>query len=426
VVGLAAATSSWLAYQGVHGALQSEFERRLERLAAAQQIAPREIAEMERQHDDANAYLAIQTQLQTLRFATGVENASLIDTTGYTLVDLRSQAPEYAPTALDSVARGARLEATRGRPAVSAPYERDGRTLRAGFAPVRDGGRTVAVVAIEAEAAYIPVLATLGRALAGLTLATLLAIGLLATLVLRAARGATELERRLARAENLAAMGRLTATLAHEIKNPLAIIRGSADRLGRVDPEAKRMADFVVEESDRLSRTVARYLQFARVAAEPGSEALETTGDAVRALEATLDLLEGELRARGVHLEREGVFPAEAPVALDNESLKQLYLNLMLNAIEAMAKGGTLQVWAGDRGGRFEVSLADSGPGMAPEVLRRIGSPFFSTKATGSGLGLFLARRLARSAGGDLRVTSEPGRGTTCVVRLPRRGGQRG
>ncbi len=402
------------------GALQSEFERRLERLAAAQQIAPREIAELERQHDDANAYLAISAQLQTLRFATGVENASLIDTTGYTLVDLRSQAPEYQPTALDSVARAARLRATRGRPAVSDAYERDGRTLRAGFAPVRDGGRTVAVVAIEAEAAYIPVLANLGRALAGITLATLLAIGLLATLLWRAARSATGLERRLARAENLAAMGRLTATLAHEIKNPLAIIRGSADRLARIDPEAKRMADFVVEESDRLSRTVARYLQFARGAAEPGAPEGDATGDAVRTLEATLDLLEGELRARAVQLEREGVFPAEAPVALDNESLKQLYLNLMLNAIEAMEKGGTLKVGAGERGGRFEVSIGDSGPGMPADVLRRIGSPFYSTKATGSGLGLFLARRLARSAGGELRVTSAPGQGTTCVVRLPR------
>ena len=108
-------------------------------------------------------------------------------------------------------------------------------------------------------------------------------------------------------------------------------------------------------------------------------------------------------------------------MALDNESLKQLYLNLMLNALEAMGKGGTLRVGAAERGGRLEVSVADSGPGMPPEVLKRVGSPFYSTKSTGSGLGLFLARRLAQSAGGELKITSEPGRGTTCTVRMPKR-----
>ena len=75
---------------------------------------------------------------------------------------------------------------------------------------------------------------------------------------------------------------------------------------------------------------------------------------------------------------------------------------------------------AGERGGRIEVSIADTGPGMSPEVLRRVGSPFYTTKAGGSGLGLFLARRLAQAAGGALEIESDPKLGTTCRVRLPR------
>jgi signal transduction histidine kinase len=110
-------------------------------------------------------------------------------------------------------------------------------------------------------------------------------------------------------------------------------------------------------------------------------------------------------------------------VRLDNESLKQLYLNLILNALDAMPRGGTLAVETAERAGHFEVSIADDGEGMPTETLRRLGSPFFTTKATGSGLGIFLARRLAASAGGELRIRSEVGRGTTCVVRLPRRRG---
>ena len=419
---IATAISSWLGYRGVQAALQSDFERRLERMAAAQQITAEEIRDIQRLHEDSNRYGDVEAQLNTLRAASGVERASLIDSAGVTLFELPASGREFEPSPLDTVAAGALAQALAGKITVSGPFERGGRVFRAGFAAVRDArARVAGVVAVEAEAAYIPVLANLGRALSAVTAATLLAIGLLTVLILRAARAAERLEQRLSRAENLAAMGRLTATLAHEIKNPLAIIRGSAERLGRVDPEARRMAEFVIEESDRLSRTVARYLQFARGATEPGSDASLAGGDAVRALEDTLDLLEGELLARGVTLERGAAFPPAAPVALDNESLKQLYLNLMLNALEAMGKGGTLRVGAAERGGRLEVSVADSGPGMAPEVLKRVGSPFYSTKSTGSGLGLFLARRLAQSAGGELKITSEPGRGTTCTVRMPKR-----
>src|SRR5205085_5663391 len=189
---------------------------------------------------------------------------------------------------------GAFARALGGHAGVSAPYRRDGRLTRAAFAPVRDTLGVAGAVAVEAEAAYLPAVAALGRTLAGIALVTLLAVAVLAALVLRGAVAASRLERRLSRAENLAAMGRLTATLAHEIKNPLAVIRGSAERLAGKDAEAQRMAGFVIEETDRLSRTVARYLEFARPGARaPGADpAAESGGDAARALEATLALLE--------------------------------------------------------------------------------------------------------------------------------------
>ncbi len=418
---LATGTLSWLTYRGVRAALESEFERRLAHMAAAQQIRAGDVGDIEARGEESDGYLDVQAQLNTLRFATGVADVSLIDSTRVTRFDARDNLIEGSPSPLDSVAGAALARALAGAGAVSRPFARAGRLYRAGFAPVKAGdGRVAGVVAIEAEATYLPVVNRLGRTLSGIALAILIAIGLLAALVLRGAWSAARLERQLSRAENLAAMGRLTAVLAHEIKNPLAIIRGSAERLGRSDPEVRRMAEFVIEETDRLSRTVARYLQFARGSPEPaGAEA----GDAIAALEATLDLLEGELASRGTTLERAGPFPAAAPVALDNESLKQLYLNLMLNALEAMERGGRLRVAAAERGARYEVSIADSGPGVAPDVLKRLGSPFFTTKAAGSGLGLFLARRLAQSAGGELRIMSQPGAGTTCLVRLPKRRG---
>ena len=111
---------------------------------------------------------------------------------------------------------------------------------------------------------------------------------------------------------------------------------------------------------------------------------------------------------------------AALPVRLDNESLKQVFLNLMLNALEAIGEGGRLAVSVGQRPGKVAVSFADDGPGIPAETLRQLGNPFVTTKARGSGLGLFLSHRLVRAAGGSLDIESEAGRGTTCTVLLPR------
>jgi signal transduction histidine kinase len=265
---------------------------------------------------------------------------------------------------------------------------------------------------------YLPVLDGFRRTLLLATLLSALGITVLAVVNIRVAGSAARLERQLSRAENLAAMGRLTATLAHEIKNPLAIIRGSAERLGKLDPEARRWSDSVVEETDRLSRTVGRYLQFAR-----GDEAGGGEGDAARALGETLDLLEGEFQARRATLVRPEPAPEALPVTLDNESLKQVFLNLMLNALEAIGEGGRLAVAVAERHGRVAVTFTDDGPGIPGDTLRQLGNPFVTTKARGSGLGLFLSRRLVQSAGGTLEIASAAGRGTTCTVQLPRRKG---
>jgi signal transduction histidine kinase len=412
-------------YQRARSALESEFVDGLERVTwtTASQIAPEQIAEVRQARDESVEHGLIQLQLAALRSAAGVLRAVVIDTSRIVLVDdLSAELGEGLVTPLDSVAGSALRAAFAGDTTVSPVYRREGAMRRAGFAPVRSGGDSVAaVVAVEVEADYVPVLAALGRALAAAAALSAVAIALLALLVSRATLSASRLERRLSRAENLAAMGRMTATLAHEIKNPLAIIRGSAERLRTLQPEAQRMADSVIEESDRLSRTVARYLQFARGREDP--DAAADAGDALEALQATLDFLEGELSQRRVTLERRRAAAGRAPVALDNESLKQVYLNLILNALEAMPEGGRLSIAETDAGGRIEVSITDDGAGMPPEVLDRLGDPFFTTKTRGSGLGLFLTRRLVRSAGGELLIRSEPGRGTACTLRIPRRKG---
>ena len=412
---------SWLSYVGVRTALETEFQRRLSNVAAAtaSQISPQDIADARVLGDEGTGYANLEVQLTALRATTGLANASLFDSARAVVFDCRGPEYPHEPTRLDTLAPGDVAEALAGHAIVTQAYTLSGATYRAGLAPVSGaGGRVAGVVAVEGREDYRPVLARFRRRLASTVFVIALAVAILAALRIRAGLAAERLERRLARAENLAAMGRLTATLAHEIKNPLAIIRGSAQRLGKLEPEAERMAGFIVDETDRLSRTVARYLQFAR--AEEGTGGAAAPGDAGAALRATLDLLDDECRARKVVVGRSDL-EGEAPVALDAESLKQVFLNLILNALEAMPEGGRLDLSRAERGGRFEFAVRDTGSGVAPEIAGRIGEAFVTTKARGSGLGLFLTRRLVQSSGGDLEISGEPGRGTTCVVRLPRR-----
>jgi len=423
---LTAGALSLFSYLTVRSALETEFDRRLENVAGAiaSQVSPDDIADAELFGEDGTGYANLLVLLEELRATTRVANTSVLDSLGMAVYDDRGPEFQHEPSRLDTLARAALARALAGEATVSAPFRADGGLRRAAFAPVLAGDRVIAVVAVEGFVDYLPRLVRLRRTLGLTTLVIALAIAVFALLFVRVTMSSARLERRLSRAENLAAMGRLTATLAHEIKNPLAIIRGSAQRLGKLEPEAKRMADFVVEETDRLSKTVARYLRFAKEAesaAETGVLGAAESGDLRRTLEQTLDLLEGEMGSRKVELRREGALPASAPVPLDDESLKQVFLNLMLNALEAMPEGGTLTIATAESGSGYRVSVSDTGKGIDPEVRRRLGNPFFTTKAKGTGLGLFLARRLLVAAGGDLRIESPPGRGATCVVSLPRR-----
>ena len=408
----------WLAWARVRDAMVGEFDTRLIRVAhtAASQISPQTVEDARVAGEDGGGYLAVQVQLVTLRGATGLAEASLIDTTRATLVDARApEDTEHSPSALDTLTAQSLGLALRGRATISPPYVHGGVRLRAALAPVIDHGRAIAVIAVEAEPTYLAPLESLARRLMLIALLSVAAIAGFTALLVHNALAAARLERRLSRAENLAAMGQLTATLAHEIKNPLAIIRGSAERLQCGDGEQQRMAQFVIEESDRLSRTVARYLEFAR-----GEQVPREHGDAIAALEATLALLEGEFKARSVTLDRSRGSGDSATVLLDPESLKQVFLNLLLNAMEAMPGGGSVRVTDRLTAGNVEIVIADQGPGIPAELLRRLGSPFVTTKAQGSGLGLFLARRLAQSAGGELAIESGEGQGTACSIRLPR------
>jgi signal transduction histidine kinase len=226
------------------------------------------------------------------------------------------------------------------------------------------------------------------------------------------------LERRIAQSERLAALGRMAATVAHEVKNPLSAIKSIAQVM-REDEylrrEYARDLELIVGETDRLSGSVTQMLSFARTPPPAGSPL-----PADELLRNVARLLQSDAAARGVSIKLE---LESAAVELDGAraaALRDAVSNLLLNALQASRAGGRVRLAARAEGGGLSVSVTDEGPGVPAEQRGRIWEPFFTTKQRGTGLGLAIVRKRIEEAGGDARLApSKPGEGARFELTLP-------
>jgi signal transduction histidine kinase len=222
-------------------------------------------------------------------------------------------------------------------------------------------------------------------------------------------------------AEELASVATLVAGLAHEIGTPMGVIRGHAELLESsvTNDRARWRLRTIREQIDRISNLIRTLLNIARPK-EPARVSVELA----EILETTLTFLTDKLSKGGVKIALEVDSPP--PVRGDAERLQQLFLNLLLNAVDAMPKGGTLRIGLAPAGpDRVEIRISDTGKGVPPEDLRRIFDTFYTTKPAGegSGLGLVVARSIVLDHEGTIDVTSELGQGTEFRITLPRANG---
>jgi two-component system, NtrC family, sensor kinase len=222
----------------------------------------------------------------------------------------------------------------------------------------------------------------------------------------------------LLRVEKLAAIGELAAGVAHEINNPMAIIRGNTEllqlSLPQEDPNREEV-DMIFSQVKRVERIVSNLLKFARKErCEQGTVRLNAL------LHEVVAQIEYQEPLEGIVVE-ERYAPAVELVSGDGHQLHQVFANLILNAVQAMHDGGVLTVESaqGPEGSGFQVRVSDTGPGIMPENLRQIFNPFFTTKPHGTGLGLSVSYGIVKEHGGSIDVSSRPGAGTTFCVTLP-------
>ncbi len=207
------------------------------------------------------------------------------------------------------------------------------------------------------------------------------------------------------RSERLAALGQLTAGLAHEIRNPLGVIKGSAEMLAQktreTDPLTSELSGYILTESNRLSALVTRFLDFAR----PLHAELEP-GQITAVLDEALDRVVATWKGPGITIERR-YQPALPLVELDASLLEQAFINLFQNAFDAMSgSGGTLRVEAAHAvaSEKLEIVIEDSGPGIPADLCEEIFNPFVTTRKTGVGLGLSIVAKIADGHHATIRI----------------------
>jgi signal transduction histidine kinase len=375
-------------------------------------------------HADANSVLNfrreidVQRQVEELGRQPGIESVAVLDQ------DLRvlahstpdrvggREADETLRTALGS---GRVLTRMIGAPGAGRVYEV--------IKPIALEGSRTGLLQIGLSTLTMDRIWRSDRLIAVVTAAAVLGLGILGMSLIfytqhRHLRELRALEAEMERGERLATVGNMAAAVAHEIRNPLNAVSMGIQRL-RVEfepaprEEYVRMVDLVQGEVRRLNTIVEEFLSLAR----PMPLTREPIAPAAL-LDEVLRLVESQARGAGIAIER--AIPDGLPVLhADRDRIKQVLLNLLLNAIQAMPSGGILGLAAAASGGTLTVSVTDTGAGIPRDLLPKVFEPYVTTKATGLGLGLAIARRIVEAHGGRIEAESDPGRRTRFQFTLP-------
>ena len=215
--------------------------------------------------------------------------------------------------------------------------------------------------------------------------------------------------------DKLAAVGQLAAGVAHEIRNPLTSMKGYTEFLHSEEEDPTRIEyfDIILDEIDRVNQIVEEFL----VLAKPQSVHLETK-NIIPIIKNVLSLMEFDARKKNVTFYFDSV-DDYILVRCDENRLKQVFLNFVKNGMEAMPNGGNIKVIIELKDGEVQISIEDTGVGISPDRLKKLGEPFYTTKKTGNGLGLMVSFKIIEGHKGRIVVESEVNKGTTFNILLP-------
>jgi len=357
----------------------------------------------------------LKTTIDELREEGGFVSITLLDTTG-TVIYSSGGGYDFGEyfhyLAID---KSAFISALTNIPDYTELYKGTGIYLRGAYAPIEDElGEVEWILGSEAGGEYYSILDTLKRNLLFFIFLSVILAIVSGAILLSASVELNRMERRLVQASTLSSIGEMASGVAHEVRNPLAIISGSAERLRKTEDakEQEQLVKFIEEEVNRIDETLTGYLSFTRSAVGDTKKLKfgEMAGDVARRISR---------RAENSGVKIEIDFKKDAEIIIQESALRRALLNLYLNAIEAMPEGGHLSLRTYREKGRVHLEISDTGIGMSKSEADTIFEPFITSKANGTGLGLTLVKNIIENANGKISVSSEKGIGTAFDIEFP-------
>lgn len=343
-----------------------------------------------------------------------LSNVTLLTPDGATIVDLQGYTEPGEVNPFLELDFTAVALAQSGLASYTRLYKVGDVYVKSAYAPVSDeSGGVRAVLGVEAGADFFADLRNLARLLFIVSGASFLSVCALGLLFYRQSRSLDRAQEVVSQQENLAAMGRMVATIAHEIRNPLSIISASAERLKR--RHGDEVIDYIIEEVEELNRTLTGYLDFAH--AVPGRF---ESHSANKIIGRCLLAARSESSSRGVTVV--DASRGDAKIFGDEKRLRQAILNVLLNALQATPPGGRVEVSARVDGSHTVIEVRDTGAGIDKKDLSEITKPFFSKRSDGTGLGLSIVQSIVDAHGGHMHIKSTPAVGTSVSLEFPVRG----
>ncbi|MGB5105791.1 MAG: ATP-binding protein [Candidatus Zixiibacteriota bacterium] len=356
--------------------------------------------------------IRMQDYLEQIRNADDLSGVYLLDPTGRDLLAL-----DDSPSRIDlflSLHAEAISHAALGQAGTSQLYRVDTRYFKSAYQPVGKDS-VIAVLLIESSFDFFRDFDNFQRQILVINSVALIMLIIVGVVIVVLNRQLIKAEKMLVSQAALSQMGQMTAIIAHEVRNPLAIIKATAERLkkkyGAAGTPDEQLFDFIPEEVDRLNQITTQYLQFAAptdIQSKP-----EPLGNTITSV---VDGMRSEFEQRGVtlivHCE-----PQVGEVLVESQQIRQILVNLLRNALDATPAAGRVEVSCRlELSGMVSVSISDTGKGLDKKEQKRIFDPFFTTKLHGTGLGLFVVRQLVDKLKGKIEVESQPGVGTKFVI----------
>ena len=360
---------------------------------------------------------AVRAQWRRLADGAGASNIVLLDPDHRVVLALREYTSSQVGRATLDEAAFAR--AMIGEAAHSRLFVEGATYLKAGFAPVTQyDGRIVGAVVVEGGSSSFRPLEQVKASLYGAAILASILVVLVGLGYVRTQARLARIEERMTHADLLATVGQIAAGVAHEIRNPLAVLRGASSRLQRYEhlspAERKELLGMLDEEVERMGDVVQTFLDLSR---RPDAEA--TVFPLRPILERSMEIISVELSRCNV---RSSVrWEADDHVSIRGlpQAMHHLFLNLALNARDAMPEGGELTILVQARKAELRIYFQDSGPGIPRTIRSKVFEPFFTTRAQGTGLGLAFVERIVIEHGGTISVGSSPSGGAQFQITLP-------